>query len=99
MNAKIVCGPPSPYPHIVDPRLQHSMTVVTSGKVLVTGANGYIAVWLVNQLLEQGYSVRGTVRAASRGKYLTKLFEKYADKFELAIIEDITKVRVEVTSM
>lgn len=69
------------------------MPAVTSGKVLVSGANGYIAVWLVQKLLQQGYSVRGTVRAASRGTYLTKLFEKYDDKFELVVVEDITKVR------
>lgn len=70
------------------------MTVVKSGKVLVTGANGYIAVWLVQKLLEQGYSVRGTVRSASRIKYLKKLFERYGDKFELVVVEDITKVRL-----
>ena len=69
------------------------MPAVASGKVLVTGANGYIAVWLVQKLLEQGYSVRGTIRTAARGKYLKKLFEKYGDKFELVVVEDITKVR------
>lgn len=68
------------------------MPVVNSGKVLVTGANGYIAVWLVKTLLERGYSVRGTVRAASRGKHLSNLFKEYGDKFELVIVEDITKV-------
>ncbi|KAG6554199.1 hypothetical protein Mapa_004115 [Marchantia paleacea] len=30
--------------------------------VCVTGANGFIASWLVAQLLDQGYTVRGTVR-------------------------------------
>lgn len=60
------------------------MPVVTYGKVLVTGSNGFIAVWIVQTLLEQGFSVRG--------KHLTKLFEKHGDRFELAIVEDITKV-------
>ena len=68
------------------------MPAITSGKVLVTGANGYIAVWLVQKLLQKGYSVRGTVRSAARGKHLTNLFEKYGDKFELVIVDDITKV-------
>lgn len=30
--------------------------------VCVTGAAGYIASWLVKQLLEKGYTVKGTVR-------------------------------------
>jgi len=68
------------------------MTVVTPpAKVLVTGANGYIAVWIVKILLEQGFSVRGTVRSASKGDYLKKLFEKEGENFEIAVVEDITK--------
>ncbi|KAA1477465.1 D-lactaldehyde dehydrogenase [Dentipellis sp. KUC8613] len=60
-------------------------------KVLVTGANGYIAAWVVRTLLEQGYSVRGTVRTASKGDHLKKIFSSYGDKFELVVVEDITK--------
>jgi uncharacterized protein YbjT (DUF2867 family) len=65
-------------------------------KVLVTGANGYIAIWVVRLLLEQGYSVRGTVRTANRGKYLTEYFGKlgFGDKLEIVVVEDITKVRL-----
>jgi nucleoside-diphosphate-sugar epimerase len=36
------------------------------GTVLVTGGSGYLAGWCIVQLLEQGYSVRTTVRSASR---------------------------------
>ncbi|OUS27624.1 diaminohydroxyphosphoribosylaminopyrimidine deaminase [Gammaproteobacteria bacterium 45_16_T64] len=36
--------------------------ILTNAPVLVTGANGYIASWLVKQLLEQGHQVHGTVR-------------------------------------
>ena len=32
------------------------------GPVLVTGANGYVASWLVKRLLERGFDVHGTVR-------------------------------------
>jgi len=67
------------------------MTVVTApAKILVTGANGYIAVWICRILLDQGYNVRGTVRGSSKGDYLKKLFEKEGDKFEYVIVEDIT---------
>jgi len=37
--------------------------MATKGKVLVTGASGYIAGHCVRELLENGYSVRGTVRS------------------------------------
>ncbi|KAJ6476500.1 D-lactaldehyde dehydrogenase [Mycena vitilis] len=67
------------------------MPAVTSGKVLVSGANGYIAVWVVRTLLEKGLSVRGTVRSADKGTHLTELFASYGDKFELVVVPDITK--------
>lgn len=35
----------------------------SKGTVCVTGASGFIASWLVKLLLEQGYTVRGTVRS------------------------------------
>lgn len=66
--------------------------IAAPAKVLVSGANGYIAVWVVQTLLEKGYSVRGTVRSADKGKHLQELFAKYGDKFEFVVIEDITKV-------
>ncbi|KAF5347603.1 hypothetical protein D9756_010684 [Leucocoprinus leucothites] len=63
-------------------------------KILVTGANGYIAIWVVRLLLEQGYSVRGTVRTADKGKYLTEYFGKRGfgpDKLEVVVVNDIAK--------
>ncbi len=70
------------------------MPAVTSGKVLVTGANGYVAVWVVKSYLEKGFAVRGTVRSESKGKYLRQLFQSYGDKFELVVVDDITRVRL-----
>jgi len=71
-------------------------TISKGDKVLVTGANGYIAVWLVRQLLEKGYAVRGTVRSEQKGEYVKNYLEKLglADKFELFIVEDIEQVCV-----
>jgi nucleoside-diphosphate-sugar epimerase len=70
------------------------MTVVQPpAKVLVSGANGFLAIWVVKSLLEKGYSVRGTVRSADKGDHLAKVFNKYGDKLELVVVEDITKVR------
>ncbi|KAI0807632.1 NAD(P)-binding protein [Fomes fomentarius] len=67
------------------------MPAVNSGKVLVTGANGYVAMWIVKALLDQGFAVRGTVRAEEKAAHLRSLFKSFGDKFEIVIVEDITK--------
>lgn len=69
------------------------MPALTSGKVLVTGANGYIATWIVNFLLEAGFAVRGTVRSDDKAAPLHKLFASFGDKFETVVVPDMTKVR------
>uniref|UniRef100_A0A8H7XUH4 NAD-dependent epimerase/dehydratase domain-containing protein n=1 Tax=Psilocybe cubensis TaxID=181762 RepID=A0A8H7XUH4_PSICU len=53
--------------------------------VLVTGANGYIGTWLIQGLLEKGYTVRGTVRSEEKGKPLTEYFDStpYGSNLEL----------------
>ena len=68
------------------------MPAITSGKVLVTGANGFVGGWAVKILLEHGYSVRGTVRSQAKAELVQKMFSKFGDKLELVIIEDMTKV-------
>ena len=60
-------------------------------KVLVTGANGYLATWVTEKYLEAGYSVRGTVRSLSKGTFLNDKFVHYGGRFELVVVEDITK--------
>ena len=68
------------------------MTVVPApAKILLTGANGYVAVYAAKDLLEKGYSVVGTVRSASKGDELVKLFSQYGDKFSYALVPDIAK--------
>jgi nucleoside-diphosphate-sugar epimerase len=69
-------------------------TVRRGDKVLVTGANGYIAAWVAQALLERGYAVRGSVRTEEKGQYLKELFKKYDDRFEVAIVEDLIEVRL-----
>jgi len=67
------------------------MPALATGKVLVSGASGFIAAWVVKRLLEEGYSVRGTVRSKPKGEYLSNLFKSFGDKFEYVIVEDIEK--------
>lgn len=57
-----------------------------SGKVLVTGASGYIASHVVQQLQEAGHQVRGTVRSLKnldKVKHLYDLCPNAAHKLEL----------------
>ena len=64
-------------------------------KVLVSGANGYIAMWIVRTLLERGFTVRGTVRTEEKGKFMIEYFKSLGyggDKFEVVIVDDIVKV-------
>ncbi|KAF8880899.1 hypothetical protein CPB84DRAFT_1851713 [Gymnopilus junonius] len=70
------------------------MPTITKGdKVLVSGANGYIALWVLRHLLERGYAVRGTVRSEAKGKFVKEYFTSigHGDKLELVIVEDIEK--------
>jgi nucleoside-diphosphate-sugar epimerase len=63
-----------------------------SHRVLVTGANGFVAENILNVFLEAGASVRGTVRTESKAKLLEETFHKYASakKLDFAIVPDIT---------
>lgn len=71
------------------------MPIIQPGaKVLVTGANGFIAIWIVRRLLEKGYAVRATVRSEARVAQLREHFESYGDKLEVVIIPDLTKACV-----
>ena len=67
------------------------VAISSPAKVLVTGANGYLATWVVKKYLEAGYSVRGTVRSLSKSAFLSDKFARYGDRFELVVVEDITK--------
>ena len=69
-------------------------SVDKGSKVLVSGANGYIAMWVARTLLERGFSVRGTVRTEDKGEFLIEYFKAlgYGDKFEVVVVDDIGKV-------
>ena len=72
------------------------MSATLSGRVLVTGATGFIAAWIIQQLLEDGYHVRGTVRSAAKGASLQKIYAQFSDQFEPFIVRDMTEVSVEL---
>ncbi|KIV91722.1 hypothetical protein PV10_06234 [Exophiala mesophila] len=59
--------------------------------VVVTGANGFIASHVVDQLLQLGYRVRGTVRSLKRGGWTVNYFgNKYgAGKYEVVEVAEM----------
>ncbi|ORY78222.1 hypothetical protein BCR37DRAFT_350585 [Protomyces lactucae-debilis] len=67
------------------------MSVQPGSLVLVTGATGYIAAHVCQQLLEKGYKVRGTARdlTSEKSTHLKDLFKQHGDKFELVQAEDL----------
>lgn len=70
------------------------MPSISTGKILVSGANGYVALWVVDSLLKRGFSIRATVRSIKKSQHLLDLFKSYEDQLEFVIVEDITKVSI-----
>ncbi|KAI8226814.1 Aldehyde reductase 2 [Colletotrichum sp. SAR 10_99] len=72
---------------ISDPVLPKDSTIV------VSGANGFIASHIVDQLLAAGYRVRGTVRDAAKYSWLSTHFEKTygPGRFTLHAVPEVTK--------
>lgn len=67
-------------------------TITSTDKVLVTGANGFIALYITKTLLERGNSVRASVRSESKGHLLKQLFHSHGDRLEIAVIPDMAAV-------
>ncbi|MFC9473006.1 NAD-dependent epimerase/dehydratase family protein [Nocardia sp. NPDC056952] len=63
------------------------MTVIDpDAPVLVTGGSGYVASWIVRQLLGDGYTVRATVRDPHKARgleHLQALSEQFPEKLSL----------------
>jgi nucleoside-diphosphate-sugar epimerase len=69
----------------------YDRTIPAGSLVVVSGANGFIASHVVDQLLLAGYKVRGTCRKLSRSEWLIDFFnKKYGDgSFELSEVPDM----------
>jgi len=63
----------------------------TEKPILVTGASGYLATWIVKLLLDLGYKVRGTVRSLAKKDKYSKLLALYNADSRLELVEaDLT---------
>ncbi|CCH41889.1 hypothetical protein BN7_1428 [Wickerhamomyces ciferrii] len=56
--------------------------------ILITGATGFIALHIIQQLLEQNYKVIGTVRSSTKGDDLITKFNN--SNFQYEIVSDLT---------
>lgn len=59
----------------------------TDHPILVTGASGYIAGYIIKDLLKDGYKVRGTVRSVANTKKVEHLLSLPEAKTHLELIE------------
>lgn len=59
--------------------------------VLITGINGFVAIHTAVQYLDNGWSVRGTVRSKDKGDKAIALpcFSKYRGKIDYVLVEDL----------
>lgn len=57
----------------------------TKETVLVTGANGFVAIFIIKKLLEEGYRVRGSVRSLLATEKYQHLLDLSGGKFKDAL--------------
>ncbi len=57
-------------------------------KTLVTGANGFVAAHIIDQLIAAGHQVTGSVRSAAKGEQLLAFHPEYAGKLTFTIVSD-----------
>ncbi|TCD70325.1 hypothetical protein EIP91_003954 [Steccherinum ochraceum] len=62
----------------------------SSSLVLVTGISGYLGAHVVDQLVRQGYRVRGTVRSAKLAAN-QEAYKIYGDAVEVVALDDLIK--------
>ena len=64
-------------------------------KVLVTGGNGFLALWVIKDLLEQAYAVRATLRSLAKADEVRQtLRDQGVDVANLSFVAaDLTQMR------
>ncbi|CUS12303.1 unnamed protein product [Tuber aestivum] len=63
----------------------------TKPKVLLTGANGYVAAHVLKQLIEANYHVTGTVRSEEKANLSRSFNPEYEESARFIVLSDFTK--------
>jgi nucleoside-diphosphate-sugar epimerase len=63
---------------------------MTTPRVLLTGANGFLGLHILSQLLEAGYSVRCVVRSQDKANLILRDFPNQTSLIDVAIVPDMT---------
>lgn len=61
-----------------------------AGRVLLTGANGFIGSHILSELLQADYLVCCTVRAPGKGDKILEDFAAYKSQISISVVPDIT---------
>lgn len=67
------------------------MSAPSEQTLVVTGANGFLAQHIIQQALDRGYNVRGTVRSVSSAGKVRSIFADYSSQFSVAIVPELSK--------
>jgi uncharacterized protein YbjT (DUF2867 family) len=67
--------------------MEHELAIPRGSLVVVTGANGYVASNVVEQLLIAGYRVRGVVRSIKRAGWMEEFLDAKYGKGNFSLVE------------
>lgn len=67
-----------------------SLTTMADKVVLLTGANGFLGLHLIAQLLSAGYFVRCIVRSTEKALHILDDFSSHQSQLDISIVPDIT---------
>jgi nucleoside-diphosphate-sugar epimerase len=62
---------------------------MSTQRILITGASGFLATHVIAKALEAGYSVRGTVRSLEKGDAIRRRYSHLGDKFDIVVVSDL----------
>lgn len=73
----------------ISEKLHSSSSSGAGKKILVTGASGFVAAHILNEFLEHGYHVVGTVRSQESAEKVKKSHAKHVGNLSFAIVPDV----------
>jgi nucleoside-diphosphate-sugar epimerase len=59
-------------------------------KTLLTGANGFVAASILDELISSGHAVTGSVRSASKGQQILDRHPEYKGHLDFVVVSDYT---------